>query len=184
MARLALLLAAVALVSPADNAASARRKIELIQQDWAAPGSTVAFTPDELNAYIREEAAKVAPEGVRDPRIVPGNGRATGYAFIDFAKLRESQGEPMPWLLAKIFGGERRVRVDARIRSGKGRATVFVERVEISGIVIRGSTLQWLIRNVLWSYYPDAKVGKPFELAHNIERIEVTHARVSVMIGH
>jgi hypothetical protein len=183
MARLALLLATLALVSPADSALSAGRKIELIQQDKAAPGSTVTFTPGELNAYVREEAAKVAPEGFCNPRIVLGNGRATGYALIDFAKLRESQGEPMPWLLAKIVGGERRVRVDARIRSGKGRAAVFVDRVEISGVVIRGSALQWLIRNVLWSYYPDAKVGKPFELAHNIERIEVTPARVSVMIG-
>jgi hypothetical protein len=35
----------------------------------------------------------------------------------------------------------------------------------------------------LRSYYPSAKVGQPFELGHNIERIEVRPAGVDVLIG-
>jgi hypothetical protein len=112
-----------------------------------------------------------------------GHNRATGFADIDFVKLRRAQGQPMGWLMEQLLQGEHPVRVDARIRSGAGQATVDVDQVVISGITISGGTLDYLIRNFLWSYYPEAKVGKPFELAHRIDRFEVTPAEVRVFIA-
>jgi hypothetical protein len=183
MGRLVLLLAVAALTAPGANSGNVKRKIQLIQQDQVPPGTKVTLKRDELNAYIRGEVAAVAPAGVRDPRVVLGFNRAVGYAYVDFPKLRQAQGKPMGRLLAWLVGGERAIRVDARIRSGGGKAVVDIERLEISGIVLTGATLDWLIRNFLWPYYPDAKVGKPFELAHRIDRLEIVPAEVRVVIG-
>ncbi len=180
---LGVLLAAVLGATVPSDARSVERKFDLIKAERVPGGSKVTIGEDELNAYVRAEIPTVAPDGVRNPRLELGPDRATGYALIDFEKLRRAQGQPMGWLASTLLGGERPVRVDARIRSGGGKAIVDVERVEISGIVISGRALDYLIRNFLWHYYPDAKVGKSFELAHGIERLEVQPDRVNVVIG-
>jgi hypothetical protein len=176
-------IAIAALLVPDSGGFSARQKIELIQEDRVPRGSVVRITEDELNAYVRSEVSKAVRQGVRDPRVKLGDGRASGYAYIDFPLLRRSMGSPMNWLMAMLLAGERAVRVDARIRSSGGWAVVHVDRVEISGLVISGATLDYLIRNFLLPRYPQAKIGKPFELAHHIERIEVVPSAVRVVIG-
>lgn len=178
---LVLVAALVAATPPADL--TVKRKIALIQEDRVPRGSTVVLRKDELNAYVRSELRSVARDGIRDTRLELGDNRVTGYASIDFAKLRQARGQPPSWFVEQFFGGEHPVRVDAQIRSGGGRAVVNVDRVEISGIAISGRALDYLIRNFLWPYYPEAKVGKPFELAHRIDRLEVQPAQVNVCIG-
>lgn len=162
---------------------SARRKIELIRTDRVAPGTYVTLRPAELEAYAEQEIRGVAPEGVRQPRLELGHGGAKGFAYIDFPKLRRALGHPMGWLMSQLLAGERPVRVKARIRSGGGRATVDLERVEISGLAVSGAALDFLIRNFVLPYYPEAKIGRPFELAHRIERLEVRPTEVRVVIG-
>ena len=179
---LVLTFGAVLLANTASEYLSAKRKIDLIQQDKASAGSRVVLKESELNALVRQETVNVAPEGVRDPRVTLGNGTATGFAYIDFPKLRQSQGQPMGPLLSWLLAGEKPVKVEATIRSAAGQATVDVTRVDVGGISISGSALDYLIRNYLQSYYPDAKVGRPFELAHNIERLEVRPSEVHVVI--
>jgi hypothetical protein len=60
---------------------------------------------------------------------------------------------------------------------------VDVQKVEISGMEIDGRTLDFLIQNVLLPLYPDAAVGRPFELGHHIERLDVQPGAVRVVIG-
>ena len=176
------IVAALAAAAPSADL-SAKRKIELIQRDQVPRGATVVLRKDELNAYVRSELHSIAPDGVRDTRLELGNNRATGFALIDFVKLEQSQGQTPNWFIENLFSGEHPVRVDAQIRSGGGRAVVNIDRVEISGIVISGRALDYLIRNYLWQYYPDAKIGKPFELAHRIDRLDVEPSQVNVVIG-
>jgi hypothetical protein len=180
----AFLVTAVLAAAVSSDALTASGKFRLIESERVPPGSRVTIHQDELNAYVRNQLRSVAPDGVRDPRLELGQNRATGYAWVDFEKLRRAQGQPMGWLMAKLMGGEKRVRVDAQIRSGGGKATVDLERVEVSGVAISGPALDYLIRNFLWPYYPEAKVGRPFELAHRIERLDVQPARVNVVIGN
>lgn len=163
---------------------SANRKIALIENDEARPGTTVHLSLSELNAWIKEEVPAAVPEGVRNPNLELGYGTATGSALVDFLKLREAKGAGTNWLMARLLEGERPVRVTARIQSGNGRATVDVERVEISGLAISGSALDFLIENFLLSYYPEAKIGTPFELGHRIERLDVQPSGVGVAIGN
>jgi hypothetical protein len=161
---------------------SAKRKFSLIENDQVAPGSRMSITTHELNAWVRTEVPAYVPGGLRNPKLELGHGSATGFALVDFVKLRSAKGRSTNWLLRKLLEGERPVRVTARIQSGSGRATVDVERVEISGIAISGGALDFLIRNFLLPYYPDAKVGVPFELGHRIERLELEPTGVGVLI--
>jgi hypothetical protein len=173
------LVSAACLWATAGEYATARHKLDLIDSDLLRPGATVQLTLGELNAY----AAGEAPAGVRDTRIgIPAPGRATGSATIDFLKLRRAQGAQPGWLMSKLLEGERPVSVTARIHSSGGYATVEVDEVTISGVGIDGRTLDFLINDVLLPLYPAASVGRPFELGHRIQSVDVTPAGMTVRI--
>lgn len=173
------LAAAAGVAAAVDDYASAKQKFDQIGAARLRPGSRVTLTPRELTAW----AAREVPAGVRNPRLELQPGAAKGAALVDFGKVRRAQGRPPGWLMSKLLDGERPVTVTARIRSGNGQATVDVQRVEISGIAIDGGTLDFLIRNVLLPMYPDAAVGRPFQLGHRIERLDVAPGAVGVVIG-
>ena len=159
---------------------SAKQKFDSIESDRLRAGSRVELSVRELDAYAEREV----PEGVRNPRLqLVAPDVATGTAMMDFGKLRRALGYQTGWLMSKLLDGDRPVSVTARIRSAGGRATVDLQRVEISGVAIDGRTLDFLIENVLLPLYPDAVVGRPFELGHRIERLDVGPAAVAVLIG-
>jgi hypothetical protein len=179
---LALLALPLLLYSSRADYSSVQKKFDLIEQNRLKPGSRVTLSQRELNAYVEQQIPQVAPQGVRDARVELGAGTATGSAVIDFVRLRSAQGKPPGWLMRQLLQGEHPVTVTAQLLSGGGRATVIVQRVEVSGIVVEGRMLDYLIQNYLLPYYPDAKVGEPFELSHRIDRIDVQPARVDVIL--
>jgi hypothetical protein len=175
-----ILFAAVSLAGAAyDHYASAKRKFDSIESEGLPSGARVLLSIPELNAWIATEA----PAGVRNPRLrVPARELAIGTALIDFGKLERSAGRQPGWLMSKLLDGEHPVAVTARLRSSAGRATVDIQSVEISGMTIDGRTLDFLIRNLLLPMYPDAVVGRPFELGHRIDRIDVAPSAVAVLL--
>lgn len=176
---ISLLVAALVTAAYSDYT-SAQQKIDSIEGGRLRAGDRVTLTYEELAAWV----AHAAPPGVRNPKIrVTTPGVATGSALVDFGKVRRSQGESPGWLMSKLLDGERPVSVTVSIRSSGGRATVDAQRVEISGIAIDGSTLDFLIRNVLLPLYPNAAIGRPFELGDRIERFDVQPGGVGVVIG-
>jgi hypothetical protein len=162
---------------------SAKYKIDLIEEDRAAPGSRIWLSVGELNAYARIEAPKVVPEGLRDPRLELGQGSATGSAQVDFLKVRELGGPPPSRLIAWFLAGERPVQATASIESRQGRAIVTVRQVTVSGMTAGGAVLDFLIANFLLPFYPQAKIGQPFDLKHGVDRLEVTPAGVRVFMA-
>ena len=112
-----------------------------------------------------------------------GAGTATGSALVDFLKVRRAQGYRPGWLVSKLLDGERPVSVTVAIRSGQGKATVDVKRAEVAGITVDGGTLDFLIQNFLLAMYPEAAVGRPFELAHNVDHLDVAPAGVTVAMA-
>ena len=176
---IAWLAAAGLLSAAAGEYASASHKLDLLDSGSLRPGSRLHFTLAELNAY----AAGQAPAGVRNTRLsIPAPGHATGSATVDFLELRRAQGNPPGWLSAKLLAGERPVTVAARLRSSGGYATVDIDRVTISGVPIDGRTLEFLIQDVLEPLYPDAVVGRPFELGHRIQSVDLDPAGMTVRI--
>src|SRR6266566_8747882 len=89
------------------EAQSASRKFEAIERGGFRRGASVVFTAGELSSWMREEAKDYAPQGVRDLRLELGEGRATGYAQIDFLKLRQAGTHEAPgWLARNLLSGE------------------------------------------------------------------------------
>ncbi len=171
------------LAASASDYLSAQRKFELIESGRLKSGARVELTPGELNAYVEHQVPMVTG-GVRQPRLRllrPEVAQAT--ALINFAEVRRSQGNPPGWLMSQLLDGERPVTVTARIRSSAGQATVDVLSVEISGVTLDGRTLDFLIQHFLLPLYPEAAVGRPFELRDRIEKLDVQPSGVGVLIG-
>jgi hypothetical protein len=163
--------------------ASAKQKMDAIESDRLPPGSRVAFTPAELNAYIQRDIAPEFPDGVRDLGLELAEGAATGSALIDFAKVRRAQGKPPGWLLGRVLEGEKQVKVRARVDSGGGTASVHVEDVEIAGMSISGPFLDYLVENYLLPNYPGAKLDQRFALEHRIDHLEIRPKGVAVLLS-
>jgi len=175
-----IVVSALAAVDPQADIVS--RKLDAIESGPAKPGAVFVFTPAELTAWVRVKASTIVPQGFRTPRLELGNGTATGYALVDFLKVRNAAGIETNWLVAKLIEGEKPVKVTAEIRSANGRLTVHLARVEIGGLAVSGSTLDFLIHTFFLPLYPNAKLDEPVELADGIDRIEVMAAAARVYI--
>ena len=178
-----LLFAACAVVGIAlgfDFYASARQKVDLIERGRLAPGARVDLSVGELNAF----AAKEAPAGVRDPKlVVNGPERVSGTASVDFGKLRRAQGYEPGWLMSKLLDGEHSVSATVIVHSGGGKVRVDVDRVSISGVELDGKTLDFIVRNFILPFYPEAMVGQPVQMGFRIDRLQLAPAGVGVVIG-
>ena len=163
---------------------SAKRKMEMISSERAPRGSTVQLTSAELNAYIKGEIPSLVGEGaVTRPHLVLGNNSGKMTANVDFAKVQAKSGRDPGWIMSTILSGERPVVVQGRIQSAKGRATIFLDQIEVSGIPINGAALDFLMDVFIRPRFPDIKIGEPFELAHGVERVEVKPEMVNVRIA-
>jgi hypothetical protein len=169
--------------SGADPVAlAAGRKLDLIESGHAKPGAVFRFSSAELNAWVRMKAPMIVPAGFRQPRLVLGNGEASASALIDFLKVRDASGIQTNWLIAKLIQGEKLVTTRATIQSAHGQATVHLVRVEIGGLAVTGAPLDFLMQNFFRPFYPNARIDEPFELAGDVDRIEVTPAEARVYI--
>ncbi|HEV8145152.1 MAG TPA: hypothetical protein VGP79_02150 [Bryobacteraceae bacterium] len=161
---------------------SARHKLESIEQRKVARGSAVFFSVAEINSWARNRLPELIPAGIREQRVELGTDTATGFALIDFLKLRHAQGQESGWLVTKLIEGERQVKVNIRMQSGGGKCTVFLTRVQIGVAVASGGLLNLLLNTFFLPLYPDSKINEAFELDYDIERIEIRSAGVRVLI--
>ena len=165
-----------------QSLSSAKQKFDLIESGRLRTGSRVELSVRELNAYAEREV----PEGDRNPRLqLLAPGMATGIAMVDFGKLRRALGYQTGWLMSKLLDGDRPVSVTARIRSGGGRATIDLQRVEILGVAMDKEPGRWT-SSLKMSSCPciPARGGPPLqELGHRIEKLDVGPAAVAVLIG-
>ena len=117
---------------------------------------------------------------MRNENIVLGPGTADGTALVDLTKLSKSNS--VNPLIARLIDGERPLRVAIRVESSNGKCTVFLTHVELSGVAIDGSILDFLIKHFVQPRYPDIKINEPFDLDFNIERVEIQPTAVRVLI--
>lgn len=161
---------------------SVQRKLDAIEAHRIPRGSVVTFTPQEINAWARVTVPQTVPEGIRDPRVDLGQGAATGFAVVDFLKMRQGKGESTNWLMQRLIEGERPLKVSVRLESGGGRCIVYLTRVEISNVSANATVLDFLIKTFFVPLYPDAKINETFDLSDDIDRIDITPSQVKVTI--
>ncbi len=156
------------------DAASADRKLHAIEGGRLPRGEAVLFTSREVNAFLQSRIPVYAPGAMREARVALARSAGSASAMVDFVKLERATGSEPSWMIAKLIAGERPVEVSAHLRSSGGWATVYLDRVAISGVAVSGSPLDMLIGTFLKPLFPAAKVNEPFELGYGIERLEVT----------
>jgi hypothetical protein len=179
---LSLFLAALALPAADSLFEGAEHKLAMIETGQVKHGSVIVFTPAEINAWARVRVPQIVPEGIRDEYMELGTDTATGFALMDFLKMRHAKGQETNWLMTKLIQGERPVKVSVRLISGNGRCTVYLTRVEISNIAANQTVLDFLVRTFFMPLYPDAKINEPFDLEYDIDRIDIRPAGVRVII--
>ncbi len=168
------LLAACTLFASRSDYLSIKQKFRAIQSGQAARGARVPLPSSELNAYVQTELPKVAPQGIRRPIVeLIGNNTARGTAYINFMKVQNGRGQAPGWMMRNLLDGEHEVVVTANVTSANGSAVVHLTRVEIGGIPVEGAALNFLVDNYLLPNYPEAKIGRPFQLDYNMDRLEV-----------
>jgi len=177
-----LLFVAASATAASPEAASAAAKLNSIHAGQAAPGSTVYFSTREINAYAAQQAPLYVPRGLRNARVELASGTVTGSALIDFLQLRKGTGQTTNWLVAKLIEGERPVKVVATIQSAHSKAAVYLKRVEVGGIGVSGSVLDFLIGNFVKPTFPDIRVNEWFPLMNNVERIDARPGMLTVQI--
>lgn len=166
------------------EAASVDRKLDLIEAGRLRAGSRVDFASGELNGWVREQARRYFPGAVSNVRLDMGINRATGYADVDFVKLRQAAtGEAPGWLMRNLFSGERAIEVQAHFVSARGGARVDIDSVRVSGVPIEGRTLDFLIRDYVRPTFPDLKLAEWFRFAGRVDRVATTPAGAAVFIG-
>lgn len=172
-------------LSAADSpAASAQHKLDLIGDELAKPGSSISFSPAEVDAWVRDQIPENFPNGgIRATRFEFGPGTVDAYALVDFRKIAEADGKPVNPLLGRLIEGERPLKVSLRVESSGGRATFYLTAVELNGVSITGSLLDLLVGTFFLASHPDAKINEPFDLPHNMERMAVDARGVRVTIA-
>ena len=166
------------------EAAAVDRKLGLIEAGRLRAGSRVDLASGELNGWLREQARRYFPGTVSNVRVELGNNSATGYADVDFVKLRQAAtGEAPGWLMRNLFSGERAIEVQAHFVSARGSARVDVDSVRISGVPIEGRTLDFLIRDYVRPTFPDLKLSEWFRLADRVDHVATTPVGAAVFIG-
>lgn len=151
---------------------SAQKKIDLLESQRAARGSTISFSPAELNAWARAKAPQ-AMAGVREPRLDFGAGTVTGNALVDLIQMRQAQGAPVNPVFAPMIAGEHPVKISVHLNSALGKCTVFLDEVQFSGAALSGGLLNFLMKAFFEPMFPDAKIDRPFALREPMERIDV-----------
>ncbi len=179
--RRALLFAVTASILLAGDplADSAQKKLDSISDRKLKRGAVVTLSPREVNAWIHEKAVKAFPQGIRNDHIDLGPGTTEGNALVDLMKLAKSNVNP---LIARLIEGERPLKIAIRVESANGRATVFLTHVELSGVAIDGSILDFLMKHFIQPRYPDIKINEPFDLDYNIDHIEIQPTGVRILI--
>ena len=158
---------------------SAQKKLDSISDQKLKPGAVVTLSPREINAWIHEKAVKAFPQGIRNEHIDLGPGTTDGNALVDLMKIGKGN---INSLIARLIEGERPLKIAIRVESANGRATVFLTHVDLSGVAVDGSILDFLIKHFVQPRYPDIKINEPFDLDFNIDRIEIQPAGVRVLI--
>lgn len=160
-------------------AKTAEGKLQRIETGRESRGGAVTFSSVELNAYAISRIPVYAPHGVRSAKLELRFGGATATGMIDFLKLRHATGVETNWIVAQMIQGERPVRVSVHIQSANGWATVFADRVEISGAAVSGVPLDFLIDAFFHPLFPDAKIDTPFRLSYGVDRISISPAGIT-----
>ncbi len=177
----AILLCAQFVYAADPLAESARQKLASIKAENLKPGTVVPITTQEWNAWVKAEIAEEPEIGLRDPKIVLGQGTVTFEVIADFGKLAaKANGNG---ILAQMLAGERPVKLTARPDTANGKITVHLDSAEISGVTLSGVLLKLVAELVISRLFDDVTIDQPFDLPHKVDHATIEPAKTQFFIG-
>jgi hypothetical protein len=176
------LLTALILSGSDDLLAVANQKVESITNGEAPSGSTIQLSTAEVNALqlgrMREDG--IEGEGVKDAKIVLGEDSGSWSGIVDFGKLPQLESLRNNFLLSSLLKTPKPVSAAMTLVSSAGKATLDVTQVTIGETQFTGNTLGFLVKQLVLNDYPEAKLGEPFDLEHNVESIKLKPEGVTI----
>jgi len=130
---------------------SAVAKIEQVQSD-ANRGTPqqMVFTAEELSAYVNEGGVNL-PLGVDNVKFTGRPGVITGVTKVDFDKITAGKMSMNPLMM--LFTGIHEVTVIADAEGTAGRATLNVQSVQIDGVTVPRTALEFFVTKYIQPKY-------------------------------
>ena len=165
-----------------QQAESFARKIELIEQQGAAPGTRGAVrrtsvTEAEVNSWFTYSAASSLPTGVAAPKLtIVGNRKVIGTATVDLDAVAKSRSRGGVFDIWSLIGGQVPVTVSGLLHAQGGRARFDLQEAEVSGIPVPRRVVEELVD--YYSRTPDhpegVRLDQEFALPAGIRQIELS----------
>ncbi len=176
LAQLAFALSLIAATTP-EASQSAVEKLDRIARAGLKSGETQILTEDELNSFLRYDAAAGIPEGIENVRVQLRNGGGLLEAVVDLEKAGAAQQDP-PFFVKLLMRGTRTIRVDIDYAASSGYATVKIVSVAIDDFTLSGSALDWFLGSLAPESLQPYISGEPVPLEGGLSevRVEPGHA--------
>lgn len=184
----------VLLLLPAWKAEEAgradHRKVQAILDELVRNGQraqvgtekTYTIAEPELNRYLAHQIAAERPPGIKSASVSLGdNNRVAAILLINMDELK-SEDESFTLKMAKlIMSGEQRVDVEGALRSDGGKGTFSLERVAINGTELPSFLATEVARAIGKRQEPPVDITRPFDLPHNIRKIEISRGQLKII---
>ena len=133
---------------------SAEQKFNQVQRH-ASGGKTqtTTFTADEISAYVNEGGVTL-PTGVENVKFTGKSGAVTAVTRVDFDKITAGKSSMNPLMM--LFSGQHDVTVNANASGSGGQATVDVQSVEIDGVTVPRTALEFFVSRYIQPKYGNA----------------------------
>jgi hypothetical protein len=147
---------------------SASAKIDQVQSDAnGGKTQTTQFTAKELSAFVNEGGVNL-PTGVESVTFSSNPGVITALTKVDFDKITAGRSSMNPLMM--LFTGVHDVTVTADGQGSGGRATVNVESVQIDGVTVPRTALEYFISKYLQPKYGNnVGLNNVFEMPSHVE---------------
>jgi len=162
-------------------ARSGADKLRSIQEGSLARSSgAVRFSEEEANSYLEYELASEYPPGLNWVRVQFTPGRLQGTAEVDFDKAKQASRRPSNGMMDYLFFGVHTLAVEGGFSGVNGIGHFDLETVQLDGVVLPQSLVDYLIERFLAPRYPALAIDRPFPLPFSIDRVQVERGSITV----
>ncbi len=188
----ALAMIAAPLIAPAANQSSTKQgakhtrayqsaaaKFDQIQANAnSGKHETVTLTAEECSAYV-SEGGVVLPTGVENVKFSSTPGEITAVTKVDFDKITAGKSSMNPLMM--LFTGVHDVTTKASAAGGAGRGQVNIESVQIDGVTVPRTALEYFVSKYITPKYGNnVGMNNTFALPAHIQTATVGQNTVTV----
>ncbi len=164
-----------------DASQSAVQKLQGLSEGGFESGATVELSEDEMNSFLRFDAASTVPKGVEDLEVSFREGGAVISATVDLEKAGASLDGISP-LMRLLMKGTRSVVVDADYSASDGHAVVALQSITVEGVELSGPLLEWFVESLAPRELQPYVMGERIEIEGAVSEIRLEPGRALIVV--